>query len=123
MSLGKPYFSEIVYDGMEICRKACGGHGFSHYSGFPSIIADYAANLTHEGENTVLYLQVARSLMKNYKGMVVNNKKLTGSIEYLQNFNKLMEQKCQTKEAEKWTTSDIKMLLAQSVCYLLSVAS
>mgnify|MGYP006975239654 CR=1 FL=1 len=34
-----------------------------------------------------------------------------------------MEQKCQTKEAEKWTTSDIKMLLAQSVCYLLSVAS
>lgn len=61
---------------MEICRKACGGHGFSHYSGFPALIADYAANLTHEGENTVLYLQVARYLMKSYKGMVVNNKKV-----------------------------------------------
>ncbi len=31
---------------MEICRKACGGHGFSHYSGIPAIIFEYASNLT-----------------------------------------------------------------------------
>lgn len=42
-------FSEIAYDGMEICRKACGGHGFSHYSGIPMLLAEYAANLTLEG--------------------------------------------------------------------------
>ena len=44
LCLGKPFFSEIVYDGMEI-----GGHGFSYYSGFPSLINEYAANLTYEG--------------------------------------------------------------------------
>lgn len=38
LSLGKSFFSELVYDGMEICRKACGGHGFSQYSGFVSLI-------------------------------------------------------------------------------------
>jgi hypothetical protein len=49
LCLGKALYSEIVYDGMEICRKACGGHGYSHYSGIPSLIGEYAANLTHEG--------------------------------------------------------------------------
>ncbi len=44
---GKTLFSEIVYEGMEICRKACGGHGFSQYSGFPFHISEYLANLTH----------------------------------------------------------------------------
>ena len=57
---------------MEICRKACGGHGFSQYSGFPALINEYAANVTHEGENTVLYLQIARYLMKNYKNLLMN---------------------------------------------------
>ena len=47
LSLSKPYFSELIYDGMEICRRACGGHGFSHYSGFPSLINEYAAHITH----------------------------------------------------------------------------
>jgi acyl-CoA oxidase len=47
LCLGKALFSEIAYDGIEICRKACGGHGFSHYSGLPGILMDYASNLTY----------------------------------------------------------------------------
>lgn len=46
LSLGKCFFSELVYDGMQICRKACGGHGFSHYSGFVPLINEYAPNNT-----------------------------------------------------------------------------
>lgn len=38
LCLGKAMYSEVVYDGMEVCRKACGGHGFSHYSGLPNLI-------------------------------------------------------------------------------------
>jgi hypothetical protein len=34
LSFSKALYSEIVIEGMEICRKACGGHGFSHYAGF-----------------------------------------------------------------------------------------
>ena len=61
---------------MEICRKACGGHGFSHYSGIPMIIMEYAALLTLEGENTILYLQVTRYLLKNYKYALTKKEKV-----------------------------------------------
>ena len=61
---------------MEICRKACGGHGFSHYSGIPMVINDYAALLTLEGENTILYLQVTRYLLKNYKYALTKKEKV-----------------------------------------------
>ena len=46
LCLGKAFFGEVVYDGMETCRRACGGHGFSHYSGLPNLVLEYAANLT-----------------------------------------------------------------------------
>ena len=67
---------------MEICRKACGGHGYSHYSGLPSLITEYLANLTHEGENTILYLQVARYLLKSWKNAKMQ-KPLGDSVKYL----------------------------------------
>ena len=38
LCLGKAFYTDTTYSGMEICRKACGGHGYSHYSGMPSII-------------------------------------------------------------------------------------
>jgi len=41
---------------IEGCRLACGGHGFSHYSGIPNVIEEYKPYPTLEGENTVMYL-------------------------------------------------------------------
>jgi hypothetical protein len=49
LCLGKAFFSETVYQGMEICQRACGGHGFSYYSGFPTLLSEYSSNLTYEG--------------------------------------------------------------------------
>ncbi len=46
LCLGKALFTEIAYDGIETCRKACGGHGFSHYSGIPALLCEFASNLT-----------------------------------------------------------------------------
>uniref|UniRef100_A0A915N920 Acyl-CoA oxidase C-alpha1 domain-containing protein n=1 Tax=Meloidogyne javanica TaxID=6303 RepID=A0A915N920_MELJA len=50
--------------GVEQCRLACGGHGYSDASGLPSIYTMVAGSLTYEGENIVMLLQTARSLMK-----------------------------------------------------------
>lgn len=61
---GKAYSSDVVHRGLEICRLSCGGHGFSQYSGLPAIVADYAGNITYEGENTVMQLQAARYVLK-----------------------------------------------------------
>ncbi|XP_066452698.1 peroxisomal acyl-coenzyme A oxidase 2-like [Eleutherodactylus coqui] len=60
----KAFATEICSNGVEVCRKACGGHGYSLYSGLPSLYTKVTASCTYEGENTVLHLQVARFLVK-----------------------------------------------------------
>lgn len=62
----KALLSELCAQGTEMCRRACGGHGYSMLSGLPSIVTKVTASCTYEGENTVLYLQVARFLVKTY---------------------------------------------------------
>ncbi|XP_069823070.1 peroxisomal acyl-coenzyme A oxidase 2 isoform X2 [Dendropsophus ebraccatus] len=78
----KAYVTEICSNGVEICRKACGGHGYSLYSGIPSLYTKVAASCTYEGENTVLHLQVARFLMKCFAG-AQSGRPLPASIGYL----------------------------------------
>ncbi|CAD8203123.1 unnamed protein product [Paramecium pentaurelia] len=64
LSAIKAYSSQWVVDTTEWCRLSCGGHGYAHYSGIPAAYFDTAPNVTLEGENQVMYLQVARYLLK-----------------------------------------------------------
>ncbi|GBF98378.1 peroxisomal acyl-coenzyme A oxidase [Raphidocelis subcapitata] len=54
----------ITADGIEECRRTCGGHGYSQLSGLPSLFASYVQNVTWEGDNNVLCLQTARFILK-----------------------------------------------------------
>nr|XP_015091890.1 peroxisomal acyl-coenzyme A oxidase 2 isoform X2 [Vicugna pacos] len=58
----KAMVTDFCAQGVELCRRACGGHGYSKLSGLPSLVTRVAASCTYEGENTVLYLQTARSM-------------------------------------------------------------
>ncbi|CAH1773979.1 unnamed protein product [Owenia fusiformis] len=69
--------------GMEVCRMSCGGHGYSQASGFPKIYTDATPGVTYEGENTVLMLQVARYLVKIFKGARKGTEEATGFVSYL----------------------------------------
>lgn len=62
----KSYFTSSTLEGLEQLRNACGGHGYMQYSGLPQIIQEFSPTATYEGENTVLYLQTARYLVKMY---------------------------------------------------------
>ncbi|XP_042211127.1 peroxisomal acyl-coenzyme A oxidase 1-like isoform X2 [Homarus americanus] len=53
--------------GIETCRLACGGHGYLSSSNLPRIYTTTTAAITYEGENTVMWLQVARYLIKSYR--------------------------------------------------------
>ncbi|XP_061253389.1 peroxisomal acyl-coenzyme A oxidase 2 isoform X4 [Bos javanicus] len=55
----KAMLSDFCTQGVEQCRRACGGHGYSKLSGLPSLLTRVTASCTYEGENTVLYLQTA----------------------------------------------------------------
>ncbi|KAL6084014.1 hypothetical protein STEG23_002533, partial [Scotinomys teguina] len=84
----KAMISDFCTQGAEICRRACGGHGYSKLSGLPTLVTEVTASCTYEGENTVLYLQVARFLMKSYLQARVSTgstpqKPLPQSVMYL----------------------------------------
>jgi acyl-CoA oxidase len=49
---------EFMQDGIEECRKLCGGHGYLCASGLPELYAVYLPTCTYEGDNKILLLQV-----------------------------------------------------------------
>lgn len=51
-------FFSWLQDGIEECRKLCGGHGYLWCSGLPELFAVYVPACTYEGDNVVLQLQV-----------------------------------------------------------------
>lgn len=65
----KSLASTTALDGLEAARRACGGHGYSSFSGIGPFYADYLPNITWEGDN---YMR---------KSMI--NETLTYGVEHL----------------------------------------
>ncbi|XP_042303823.1 peroxisomal acyl-coenzyme A oxidase 2-like [Sceloporus undulatus] len=95
--------TEYSSSGVEVCRKACGGHGYSLLSGLPSLYTRLVASCTYEGENTVLLLQTARFLIKCF-AMAKDGQPVPMSVAYLssKNFGK-----CQAQEKRDFQNPDV----------------
>lgn len=78
----KALSSTDAASGVETCRLACGGHGYLASSNLPRIYTSTTAAITYEGENTVLWLQVARYLIKSYRE-ASKGQPLGHSVSYL----------------------------------------
>jgi acyl-CoA oxidase len=63
-SAHKSFTTTVTADGIEDCRKACGGHGFLQCSALPELITSYLQNPTVEGDNQMLPQQVVKVLLK-----------------------------------------------------------
>ena len=68
----KAYATYLVADGIEACRRSCGGHGFLWSSGLPLLLNDYTANCTLEGTRDVLEQQAARYFLKHTSASSAN---------------------------------------------------
>ena len=66
----KAYGSTLAGEGLEVCRRACGGHGYSSFSGIGTWYADYLPTLTWEGDNYMLSQQVCRYLLKSARAVL-----------------------------------------------------
>ena len=95
----KAVYSKITYEGVDILRQACGGAGFSCWSGLPTILVDFAPNTTFEGDNTVMLQQCAKGIMKNAK-QFAKGKKTSGIFEYFNDFDQLLGLKSGVKKFE-----------------------
>ncbi|XP_041073318.1 peroxisomal acyl-coenzyme A oxidase 1 isoform X4 [Carcharodon carcharias] len=80
----KAFTTWVASAGIEECRMACGGHGYSRSSGLPDIYVTFSPSCTYEGENTVMMLQTARYLFKSYT-QAKSGQKLSGTVSYLNN--------------------------------------
>jgi len=72
----KSFTTTVASDGIEDCRKACGGHGFLTCSGLPELLTTYLQNPTVEGDNQMLPQQVIKVLLKLVQS-VQNNEDLS----------------------------------------------
>jgi acyl-CoA oxidase len=66
----KAFASTVAAEGLEVCRRACGGHGYSAFSGIGSWYTDYLPTVTWEGDNYMLTQQVARYLLKSARAVL-----------------------------------------------------
>ncbi|KAI9097159.1 acyl-CoA dehydrogenase/oxidase C-terminal [Phlyctochytrium arcticum] len=85
------------------CRQACGGHGYSSYTGLASLYSDFAVHCTWEGDNTILSLQGGRYLISCYREAKAG-KSQAGGVSYLNDLGTLLSKKCQAKSIEEITT-------------------
>ncbi|KAJ0391967.1 hypothetical protein P43SY_007526 [Pythium insidiosum] len=66
----KAWLAENVNNGIESCRRLCGGHGFSHSSNLAHIFNEAVGAVTYEGTFDVLVQQHARYLLILLKSFV-----------------------------------------------------
>ena len=82
----KSYGSTVAGEGLEVCRRACGGHGYSNFSGIGTWFADYLPTLTWEGDNYMLTQQVSRYLLKSARSVLAGTAGDNDTARILRNF-------------------------------------
>ncbi|KAI9044347.1 acyl-CoA oxidase [Aspergillus affinis] len=82
----KALASTTAGEGLEICRRACGGHGYSSYSGIGPWYSDYLPTLTWEGDNYMLTQQVARYLLKSARAVLAGKGANNDTCQILQTY-------------------------------------
>jgi len=117
----KSLTTSVTADGIEECRRLCGGHGYLASSGLPELFAVYIPACTYEGDNTVLMLQVARILIKTL-AQLGSGKPPVGTIAYMGRIENLMQCRCSVKKAEDWLNPDAVLEAFEARAARMSVA-
>ncbi|KAL3665484.1 hypothetical protein V7S43_009519 [Phytophthora oleae] len=73
----KAWLAERVSDGIETCRRLCGGHGFTQSSNLAHLFAEIVGANTYEGTSDVLVQQHARYLLKSLASLPVKEDSIT----------------------------------------------
>ncbi|XP_060774936.1 peroxisomal acyl-coenzyme A oxidase 1 isoform X2 [Neoarius graeffei] len=106
----KAFTTWTVNAGIEMCRMACGGHGYSRSSGLPDIYVTFTPMCTYEGENTVMMLQTARYLVKSYR-QVHDGKQISGMVSYLNDSNQRFQPRPMSSRPQVININDLQSLV------------
>ncbi|KAJ3386866.1 hypothetical protein HDU84_001248 [Entophlyctis sp. JEL0112] len=75
----KSLTTTIAAAGIEEARRACGGHGYSLFSGLPDFLNTFLPLVTLEGDNHLLTQQTARYLLKQLRAYAADPTKVPKS--------------------------------------------
>lgn len=91
----------LTADGIEECRRACGGHGFSLLSGLPKLYADFFQSFTPEGDNWLLTQQTCSIVLRTLRSIDSEATSImTPSSKYLLNYKELLQARCHAEVAD-----------------------
>ncbi|CAI2360613.1 unnamed protein product [Moneuplotes crassus] len=115
----KAFYTWMTLEGLETCRQSCGGAGYSMFSGLPGLVQDYAAQVTYEGDNTVMAQQGARFLVKSL-GKMMKGETLTGWVSYLNKVYEVTEYKCKAEKPEDFDSLEtLEEMLVVKTCFMV----
>jgi len=95
----KSIFSDTLCDGIDKCRRACGGAGYASMSGFTELASVSSPVPTYEGDNIVMLLQASRYVLKLFK-KAQKGEKLQYPFTYISNIPGLLSLKDKGKTEE-----------------------
>ena len=103
MSAGlKALCTILALEGMEQCRRCCGGNGYLLNSGIAQMTLDFTWQITAEGDYMILSLLTSKFLLKSAQ-KVASGVKLEGIMSYLNVLNdtNILLKDCRPKSAKK----------------------
>ncbi|KAK4520271.1 uncharacterized protein ATC70_008404 [Mucor velutinosus] len=106
----KSLTTTMAIDAIEDCRRACGGHGYSMFSGLGQFYQDYLPNVTWEGDNYILTQQTARYLLKTFRNVVAGKaepSEYNQTITYLTQFLENPKAKCPATKPEDFLNPEM----------------
>jgi len=91
----------LTADGIEECRRACGGHGFSNFSGLPKLYTNFFQSFTPEGDNWLLTQQTCSIILRTLSRVDAGSADtMTPSSAYLLKYKDLLQAQCHANVAE-----------------------
>ncbi|OZJ01406.1 hypothetical protein BZG36_05723 [Bifiguratus adelaidae] len=107
----KSLTTTMAAEAIEDCRRACGGHGYSLFSGLGSFYLDFLPNVTWEGDNYILTQQTARYLFKTFRnlasGKTNRNKETNFTISYLSTYLENPKKTCPITNGEQFLNPEL----------------
>ncbi|KAG1057147.1 hypothetical protein G6F43_001010 [Rhizopus delemar] len=90
----KSLTTTLAVSAIEECRRACGGHGYSLFSGLGHFYQDYLPKATWEGDNYLLTQQTARYLIKTMRSVRAGKINSSFSAQYLAEYISSPQARC-----------------------------
>jgi len=108
----KSLLTSSSVEGIETCRLACGGHGYSLFSGLPMLYTSFVHVSTAEGENWLLNQQTVRQLLKLLQAANTGNDSEFHPLDpasYLlrHKADVLLSSRCKASTVEDWMNPDV----------------